>query len=306
MTMRPTTRNSAHAILAICLLAGAPGCERRDPTAAEPAQKAATDAQRKLRVVTLTPSATELVHAVGASDLLVGVDQYSSYPPEVQKLPKVGDFLSPSLEGILALHPDIAVLDSVQERFAEKLNAVKIRVLLLPMQSFEDVTAGLRTVGEALGRADAGRAEVARLTATLAAAEERARAAAARAGKRPRVLFIVDRRPGALAGMVASGPGTYIDDLLRRAGVDNVLADAPVRFVNIAVEEILQRAPDIILDAVHTEDATRARRDWDVLASVPAVAGGRVHVLADPLFVTPGPRLDQAFSRLVDILWPAK
>ena len=84
----------------------------------------------------------------------------------------------------------------------------------------------------------------------------------------------------------------------------NVLADAAARYVQISAEEVLQRAPDIILDAVHDVNPERARSDWDVLGSVPAVARGRVVVLGDPLFVTPGPRVDQAFSRLVDILWP--
>jgi iron complex transport system substrate-binding protein len=118
------------------------------------------------------------------------------------------------------------------------------------------------------------------------------------------VLFVVDRRSGGLAGMVAAGPGTYIDDLLKRAGVDNVLADAAVRYVQISAEEVLARAPDIILDAVHVDDPEKAKGDWSALASVPAVANRRVHVLGDPLFVTPGPRLDEAFERLCAILWP--
>lgn len=278
-------------------------CAHCDRHAAVPAPPSAADAGRHPRVVTLTPSATELVHAVGATDLLVGVDQYSSYPPEVQKLPKVGDFLSPSLERIVSLHPDICVLDSVQERFVDKLNASGIRVLTLPMQSFEDVTNGLRTVGETLGRTEAAAAAIARLQANIAAAEGRAREAAARQPRPPRVLFVVDRREGALAGMVAAGPGTYLDDLLRRAGAANALADAPVRYVNLSAEEVIRRAPDIIIDAIHTQDTARAQRDWDVLASVPAVVNHRVHVLGDPLFVTPGPRLDQAFARLVDLIW---
>lgn len=279
------------------VLVAAVGC-RRTPTPAprEPAKGP--------RVVTLTPSATEVVHALGAFELVVGVDQYSTYPAEAKALPKVGDFLSPNLEAMLALDPDIAVLDAVQERFAERLKAVGIKPLALPMQNVSDVRAALLAVGEALGRSDAAAAQVARLDRRLAEAESTAREAARRAGRTPRVLFVVDRRSGGLAGMVAAGPGTYIDDLLRRAGVENVLADAQVRYVQISAEEVLARAPDIILDAVHADDPARARDDWRPLASVPAVARGRVHVLGDPLFVTPGPRLDEAFTRLVAILWP--
>jgi iron complex transport system substrate-binding protein len=302
----PSVRGPHRLILALILpVVVTLGCRKpADPVPSSGASPAG-DAERpaRLRVVTLTPSATEIVHAVGALEMLVGVDQYSSYPEEVKALPKVGDFLSPSLEAILALGCDIAVLDAVQERFVDKLKASGIKVLALPMQNTEDIRAALRAVGAALGREAAAAAQIARLDANLRVAEERARSAAAAGGQRPRVLFVVDRRPGGLAGMVAAGPGTYIDDLLRRAAVDNALADAPVRYVQIAAEEVLARAPDVILDAVHADDPTRARADWDVLASVPAVRAGRVHVLGDPLFVTPGPRLDQAFARLVDILW---
>jgi iron complex transport system substrate-binding protein len=282
------------------------GCDKRS------ADPAARDASRspdrpRARVCSLTPSATEIVAAVGAVEMLVGVDQYSSYPESVKALPKVGDFLSPNLEAIVALGCDIAVLDAVQERFVDRLKSSGLKVLALPMQNTDDIRGALRAVGEAVGRGDAAAAQIAKLDASLRAAEDRARAAAAAAGgKAPRVLFVVDRRSGGLAGMVAAGPGTYIDDLLRRAGVVNVLADAPVRYVQISAEEVLARAPDVILDAVHADDPDKARKDWDVLASVPAVATRRVHVLGDPLFVTPGPRLDQAFTRLVDILWSGK
>jgi ABC-type Fe3+-hydroxamate transport system substrate-binding protein len=77
-----------------------------------------------------------------------------------------------------------------------------------------------------------------------------------------------------------------------------------VRFLHVGPVEIIARAPTVILDAVHTQDAARARADWDVLGTVPAVATGRVHVLADPAFVTPGPRLGEMLRRLNEILYP--
>jgi iron complex transport system substrate-binding protein len=253
--------------------------------------------------VSLTPSATEIVAAVGGVDLLVGVDQFSAFPPQVQHLPKVGDFLSPNLEAMVALAPDIVLLDDVQTHAIDGLKAAKIRYLALPMQKLSDVTAALRAVGDALGRSAAADAAIARLDARLADETARAQAAAKAAGRRPRVLFVVDRRPGGLAGMVAAGPGTYIDELLGRAAVTNVLADAPLRYVQISAEEVIQRAPDVILDAVHDASPERARGDWAPLSSVPAVKDGRVHMLGSPIYVTPGPRLDEALAGLVDVLW---
>jgi len=295
--MSRTTTYSVLFALEVLLATCTGGCTRaQPPPAAGPA----------LRVVCLTPSTTEIVDALGAIDLVVGVDKFSVAPVSVQHLPKVGDFLSPSLEAIAALHPDIVLLDSVQTHAIEGLKSAKIRYLALPIQNIADVRAALRAVADALGRPAAADAEIARLDAHLAAEARRAEAGAAARGGRPRVLFVVDRRPGGLGGMVAAGPGTYLDELLARAGAVNVLADAPVRYVQISPEEVIQRTPDVIFDAVHDDDPARARGDWAPLSSVPAVRDGRVHVLGTAVYVTPGPRLDQALAGLVDRLWGSR
>src|SRR5262249_5239614 len=212
------------------------------------AKRQAPDATAKtgLRVISLTPSATELVAAVGAANDLVGVDRFSSYPPEVISLPKVGDFMNPDLEAIVALHPDIVVCDSVQTRIITGLNSAGIRNLALPLQTVDDVRHGLQAVGFALDRTAAGAGAAQRLDVALSRAQRRARARIADAGRSPRVLFVVDRRPGTLAAIVAAGPGTYLDDLVVRAGGENVLHDAGARYVQITAEEVISRAPDVI------------------------------------------------------------
>jgi cobalamin transport system substrate-binding protein len=260
-------------------------------------------AGRVERVVSLTPSTTEIVAAVGGLPLLVGVDQFSTDPPEVRSLPKVGDFLAPSFEAILALHPDIVLLDSVQTRVIDGLNASGIRNLALPLQTVADVRAAMLRVGSAIGRDAAARDAAARLDAELRAAQTRAAVATAAGNHRPRVLFVVDRRPGGFGNMVGAGPDTFIDDLIVRAGGINVLRDASATYVTLSIEDVIARAPEVILDAVHDPDVKRARADWNLLGSVPAVAAGRVVVLDDVRFVAPGPRLGQALTQLVDVIW---
>src|SRR5262249_50054049 len=140
------------------------GCGRRhdnDTTAGSPSH-------RGLRVVSLTPSLTEVVHAVGGTDLLVGVDQYSSYPPEALALPKVGDFLSPNLEAIVALHPDIVLADAVQAPAAASLKTSGIQVITFKMKTFPDVRATLISVGDALGMQAAAKRAVDTLDHDLA------------------------------------------------------------------------------------------------------------------------------------------
>jgi iron complex transport system substrate-binding protein len=256
------------------------------------------------------------VLAIVGPDAIVGVDRFSQQDiAAVADRPSVGDFIAPSQEAILRLRPDLVVLDRVQAKVDEGLRAAGIATLVLRMETTADVTAGLRAVGERLDRADQAAAAIARVDAEVAAvgrwaAERRAlRLRASRSpqderdGARPRVLLVVDRELGGLGNLIAAGPDNYLHELVELAGGDNVLADAPVRFARISVEEVIQKAPDVILDAVHTKDLARAAADWNVLSTVPAVRDGRVHVLGDTNYAHPGPHLGDTLRGIAERIY---
>jgi len=292
---RSVDRGSARLIAIrtlVAVVAAAAGCERSDPGAPSGPVR---------RVVTTTPSATEIVAAAAGHRVLVGVDRFSTYPPEVKGLPVVGDFVSPSIEAILQLQPDLVVLDAVQVRTAEALRAGGVRTLVLDMHTIDDVLDGLTEVGRALGAAD----QAARTRARLESSITRARSRGASRARRPRVLLVVDREIGALRGLVASGPGSYLDQLVTLLGGENVLAGSAVRYPKISPETVIESAPDVILDATHTDDPDAALRDWSPLSAVPAVARRRVHMIGGEgagYYVSPGPRFDQALSGLEPLL----
>lgn len=254
------------------------------------------------RVITLTPSLTETVFALGAGDRIVGVSDYCDYPEEARKRTRVGSFLTPSIERILALHPDLVLLDGVQHDVAEMLEHAGTRVLAVPMQDLAQVRAALVSIGEALGdRKEAGERLRAQLEAEIAEVQQQT------AGQpRRRVMFVVDRQLGGLRGLVVAGPGSYLDELMRVAGGENIFSDMKARYGKVAVETIEERRPEVILDAVHTEagQAELLRQDWMVLKGVPAVASGQVHVLGSREFVTPGPRIGQVLRELVALIHP--
>jgi iron complex transport system substrate-binding protein len=252
------------------------------------------------RLVVLTPSLVEIAFALGLGSRIVAVTSFATYPPEAAKLPKVGDFLQPNTELIASLKPDLVLMDAVQVNAQASLKAAGIYTLAVPVESVEDVRAAIRSVGAATGRQAAAGALIDQIDGDLKAASGRPAGAT-----RPRVLFAVDRELGSLRNLVCAGPGTYLDDLIRRAGGENVLGDAKLRFFRVAPEEIVARKPTVILDAVHTADAARAREDWRALPTVPAVREGRVYVLNDPAFVTPGPRLGQMLRRLAELMHQA-
>ena len=254
------------------------------------------------RIITLTPSLTELVFALGAGDRLVGVSDFCDYPEAAKRIPRVGSFLSPAIERILSLQPDLVLLDGVQADATAMLKQAGTHAVAVPMQDMAQVRAAFTTVAREVGDRQA------QATSLLTDLDRQIADISARVSSMPRrkTLFVVDRQIGSLRGLVAAGPKSYIDELLNLAGGQNILADMAPRYAKVALETIEERQPEVILDAVHTDPAGAAARlaDWQELRGVAAVRGGQVHVLANRVFVTPGPRLGEALRQLAAMLHP--
>jgi iron complex transport system substrate-binding protein len=252
------------------------------------------------RVITLTPSATELVAAVGAADALVGVDDYSTYPPEVVTLPKIGGFLTPNVEAIIRLQPDLVITDDIHADVAAALRDAGIEAMVTPIHSLTDVRNGLEKVAARLGHVEEGRATIARIDAAV-------EAAAARRHQPPlQVLAVIDHARNDLGEIYAAGPASWLDELLAIEGAQNVLASSGVRYPKISAEEVLRGAPDVIIDVTFGVDPATAEQDWKAFPNVPAVRDHRVHALGGPYLLAPSPRVDQALADLDAALYPAK
>jgi len=243
------------------------------------------------RVVTLAPSATDLVLALGEGRRIVGVTRYDR-APEVNGLPRVGGFLDPSPEAVAALRPDLVlwITDGGALAAARTIGRLGVPVLALPVVSVEDVIATAREVAEALGAAPAG----ARLARELEGGLERVRARA-RGLARPRVLFVVGREP-----LVVAGPGSYPDELLRIAGARNVVEGRrpwPV----YPLEKAVADDPDLVIDAAYLEHGGGGEGR---IAAIPAVRHGRLVRLEDDDALRPGPRMVRALERLFAAVHP--
>ncbi|HEX7955947.1 MAG TPA: helical backbone metal receptor, partial [Pyrinomonadaceae bacterium] len=135
-------------LVALALLLGA-GCGNAGPSAPAPAAKPA-------RIVSLTPSTTEILHGVGAFGRVVAVSDYCTYPPEVNSLPRVGGWNNPNLEQIASLRPDLIVFSDAQAQFVkDKVEAAGIRTLSVPSQTLEDAYKAIEMVGRATGDEEA-------------------------------------------------------------------------------------------------------------------------------------------------------
>lgn len=246
-----------------------------------------------LRIVTLTPSATEIVAALGATRDLVGVDDYSEYPPEVKQLPKVGSFLQPNQETIVGLHPTIVIVDDIHSSVAGALNDRGLETIECDMHALPDVKTALQRIGARLGQAAKADKIVKQIDADLDAA------AAAKPAKHPRVLAVIDREAGGLGNLVAAGPGSWLDELIAVVGGDNVLAASGVRYPKISLEEVVRAQPEIILDvsfAARTDTAS-----WNAV-DVPAVVNHKVVVSKEDFLSRPSTRVKEALDFLSQMM----
>jgi iron complex transport system substrate-binding protein len=279
-------------LLGVTLVVAVACGKRADDKPASPPPPAAAQ-----RLISLTPSATEVVAALGSAPALVGVDEYSEYPPEVKALPKVGSFTTPNLEAIVRLKPTLVIVDDIHANAAGALHDAGITTVECKMHTLPDVKAALRTVGAKLGKAAEADSVVARIEAAIEAAY------AKRPAKRPRVMMIIDREAGGLGNLIAAGSGTYVDELLAVVGGENVFAAAGVKYPKISMEEVVRAQPDVILDMSYAGRGAKGLDPWKA-AEVPAVKTGRVVLLADAFLIAPSPRVDAALAALAKGIAP--
>lgn len=245
---------------------------------------------RPARVVSLAPSLTDTVVALGASDRLVGVTRFDA-SPEVKDLPRVGGFLDPSPEAVLGLRPDLVLWlsDSGAWPAVQRIAALGVPVLAIPVVGIPDVLRAARTVGAALGDPAGGERLAGRIEAAVRDAEK-----ATASLPRRRVLFVVGRDP-----LVVAGPGSYPDALLRVAGASNVVGgDRP--WPIFPLERAVALDPELVIDAAVLEPASGIAR----LAAIPAVKAGRVVRLPDDRTLRPGPWLPSAVRQVLDAVHP--
>jgi iron complex transport system substrate-binding protein len=252
------------------------------------------------RIVSLAPSTTELLFAMGLGDRVVGDTSFCDYPEEAKKKPKIGGMSNPSMEAVLSSRPDIVVMttDGNQKEFAERLRSLKIRTYVFRTTRLADLPQGIRDMGAAL--------EVKERADSLARGIElsiekiiRGRKTRSGAGKShgEKVLFIIWPEP-----LIAAGPGTAIDDAIRLLGAVNIASRAKIPYPKFSVEEIIRQSPDIIfIGKGHAEMTDVSQGLLKKIAHIPAVRNRKVFFLSDNLYRL-GPRMVQGIEELAACL----
>jgi iron complex transport system substrate-binding protein len=239
---------------------------------------------------------TETLFAVGAGAEVVGVSQYSDYPPQAQRLPRIGSFITPDIEAIVALRPTLVIglLTSSDLREIHALQAMRIATLMVDDSSVAAIEASIEKIGNAVGQPDAARDLLRKIRLRLNGVEERL------AGVEPKpVLMVVGHQP-----LVAVGPGTYLDELLKLAHARNIADVSTQSWPRLSLEFIVASRPEVILDGQMGTDPHAPAHFWARYPSIPAVRERRVFGYPDDPTLHPGPRMPQTLELLARLIHP--
>ncbi|MBE3576383.1 MAG: cobalamin-binding protein [Limnochordales bacterium] len=247
------------------------------------------------RIITLAPSLTEMVYALGLGERVVGVSAWSDYPPEAAEKPVVGDAFALNREKILALKPDLILADqNLQPQAADDLRRLGLPVFVIAPKTLQEVLDAISTLGQLTGARQAAEHLVHTLQSRIEAV--RSRTASLRVDQRPRVFVEIWNDP-----LMTAGPGSFIDELITLAGGVNVAAGMGQAWPQVNPEWVLARNPQVIILTLRNKSEVLARPGWNLLE---AVRTGRVfEVVPDPLVRT-GPRLVDGLEQLARLLHP--
>lgn len=243
------------------------------------------------RIVSMLPSLTESVCALGACDRLVGVDRWANFPASVSRLPRLGGMDDAQVERIVALRPDLVLL-APSHRVAERLASLGLTVMVLDSDTHAQVRANLQRVAVLLGRPEAAASVLAGMDAQVAAAA--ARVPAALRGQA--VYFEIESSP------YAAGAASFIGETLTRLGLGNAVPAEMGPFPKLNPEWVVRRQPPLLMAVQRQVHRMPQRPGW---ASLGALTQGRHCGFEGPVFemmVRPGPRLGEAADRLADCL----
>ena len=245
---------------------------------------------RPERIISLAPSVTETLFALGLDERIVGVTLYCDYPPEAKLKQTVGDTMRPSIERIVALKPDLVIASTASqlEQFVRNLDQIGIPIYVSNPQNIDGVLSSIEKIGELTDSNDRARELTEKLRARIEAIETRVAGAA-----RPKVFLVLGREP-----LITAGGSSFINDIIARAGGRSISANEKADYPQYSLETVVAQQPEVIL----VQDGEGQLPDR--LRQTPAARTGRVYHIEDGLLLRPGPRIVDGLEQMTAKIHP--
>lgn len=283
----------ASALLAWSALAGGPGAAR-------------AETRHFQRIISLAPSLTEVLYAIGAQAQVAGVTRYCIHPPEAQKKPKVAGYIDPNYEMIMKLKPDLVLLLHEHRAHIQRLKDMGIEVRLINQRTVKGIIGSIREIGSLSGKV----AEAEKLARQIESRLDRIRKATAGL-ERPRVLLTVGRHAaaGSLNRVFVPQRGCFFGEMIEMAGGTDAYGREGDHFDTLSREGILNLDPDIVLDMLPDlkklgVSEEKILRQWADIPGLRASRAKRIYVLGHPHAVIPGPRFIETLELMAKAIHP--
>jgi len=253
------------------------------------------------RLVSMAPSLTEILFALGLDDKIVGVTIFSDYPPAALDKPKVGSFWQPNIEAVVAARPDLVVTLRIEQQrsLAERLQRIGYNSLVVDVDKVSDLYGAIETLGAATDSRRQADELVGNLKNKL---QELSRMVGT--AEKVRVLWVVQREPLRVAGR-----DTFINEMIELAGGENAIGETVHKYPPIGAEQVIACKPDVIIEPTMTRSNLDSQKQtavqyWSRFENVPAVANGRIYVISSGAVSRLGPRLYDGTEMIARCLRP--
>jgi iron complex transport system substrate-binding protein len=255
------------------------------------------------RIICAAPSVTEIVFALEAGKRVVGVSDFSTHPPEALAIPHIGGLIDPNRERITALQPDLLIIQGKNESLARFCEEHGIRFLSIEINTLEDIWTAIHTIGQTLRAEERASSLIQKIKDDLRVIKDKIH------DHPPKKVFLtLGHTPGDLTGLMTTGPGTFMHELVSVAGGANIFSDASGLYPQISKESLVKRQPEVIIEAIPggipKEKLRLLKKDWTQLPMLPAVKSGNIHYLTEDFLLIPGVRIAQTVRRFAEIFHP--
>jgi iron complex transport system substrate-binding protein len=248
---------------------------------------------RPQRIISLAPNITEILFYLDLGNKVIAVTDFCNYPEGAKKKPSVGLLLSPDIEKIVSLKPDLifATAEGNREDIVSNLQRFNMNVYVLNPHSMEDVLREIQRIGNITGQDGIARDKVKNLTNRIDAVKKKVAGS-----RRVRVLYLVSNEP-----MISVGPGSFIHDIIEIAGGKNIFSQSPIRYPHVNMEEILSKDPEVI---IAPPDVAESIRSWEKRwGDISAIRNKRVYSIETDIISRPGPRIVDGMEEIFKFIY---
>ena len=267
-------------------------------------QAQAKDFTQTQRIISTSPSITEILFELGLKDRIVAVTDFCIYPKEACILPSIGGVLNPDIETMVSLSPDLIILQSDSVKLEKNFARLGIPTFSIKVETISDIFKSINRLGKALNCQERGDKLVLSLKEKINILKKRV------AGRsRKKVLLLLGDSSNPARDLYAVGPGTFLNELLILSGGKNILQNSKAQYPKLLKEYIIEQSPEIIIEVGPKSDLSKKEisyriEQWNRFPTIKAIKDKRIHFIGEDYILIPGPRLVKILEKFTKIIHP--